>query len=144
VSTTQAVDRPTHTEKATQDESDDQLMDCGMTLPPPSRSPFVYASSLAIDVATMTLVPEADTIEHEVGVVVGRIASQLEKAGLGLADVVKTTCYLRDEQYLDEFRAAYREAFGPGPYPASHTVILGLAGNCRVQIETVAVKSGLA
>ncbi len=103
-----------------------------------AKSPLVYASSLAIDVATMKLVPEADTIANEVDVVLGRISKQLEAKDLTLKDVVKTTCYLRDESYREEFVKAYDAAFAPGPYPVNLTVVLGLAGNCRVQIEVVA------
>lgn len=101
-------------------------------------SPLVYASSLAIDVATMKLVPEADTITNETAVVLERISRQLEAKGFGLADVVKTTCYLSDESYREEFNRAYDAAFAPGPYPVNLTIVLGLAGNCRVQIEVVA------
>jgi 2-iminobutanoate/2-iminopropanoate deaminase len=106
--------------------------------------PFVYASSLAIDVEKMQRLPEADTIANETRVVLQRITAQLEKAGLTLRDVVKTTCYLRDESYRMEFIDAYREVFSPGPYPARCTVVLGLAADCRVQIEAVAATPGLA
>ncbi|MGH3242043.1 MAG: RidA family protein [Spirillospora sp.] len=101
-------------------------------------SPLVYAVSLAIDVATMKRVPEADTVANETRVVLDRLGARLADSGLTLRDVAKTTCYLRDESYYEEFERAYREAFAPGPYPARSTVVLGLAGDCRVQIEAVA------
>lgn len=107
---------------------------------PNEKSPIVFASSLAIDVATMQLVPEADTIANETRVVLERIGRQLEAKGSSLKNVVKTTCYLREERYRDEFVAAYDEAFGPEPYPVNLTLVLGLAGNCRVQIEVVATR----
>lgn len=111
------------------------------TAPAPARSPLVHASALAIDVATMALVPEADTIAHETEVVLARVGARLAAAGLGLEDVVKTTCYLSDERHLAEFSAAYQRAFG-GRLPVTCTVFLGLAGNCRVQIDAVAVRPG--
>lgn len=111
--------------------------------PTPVRGPFAYASSLAISVETMRRVPEADTIANEVRVVLDRISAQLRAKGLALRDVVKTTCYLRDESYRPEFIEAYREAFAPGPFPARCTLVLGLAGDCRVQIEVVAAAPGL-
>lgn len=114
------------------------------TAPATARSPFVYASALAIDVATMRLVPEADTIAHETEVVLARIGARLEANGLGFADVVKTTCYLRDAAHLDEFATAYEKAFAPGPLPVTCTVVLGLAGDCRVQIDVVAARRGPA
>lgn len=104
------------------------------------RSPFAYASALAIDVATMALVPEADTIAHETEVVLARVGARLAASGLTLADVVKTTCYLSDESHLEEFVATYRKAFPEGRLPVTCTVFLGLAGNCRVQIDAVAAR----
>jgi 2-iminobutanoate/2-iminopropanoate deaminase len=103
-----------------------------------TTSPFVYASSLAIDVETMRRVPEAGTIAQETDVVLDRIAARLAHAGLALRDVVKTTCYVSDDAYRMDFVAAYKERFAPGPYPARVTVVLGLAGDCRVQVEAVA------
>ncbi|MFT4233060.1 MAG: RidA family protein, partial [Leucobacter sp.] len=91
-------------------------------------SPIVYASSLAIDVATMKLVPEADTIANETRVVLERISRQLEAQGLGLGDVVKTTCYLSDESHREEFALAYADAFAGRPEPVNLTIVLGLAG----------------
>ncbi|MFT4085420.1 MAG: RidA family protein [Nocardioides sp.] len=111
------------------------------TTPATERSPFVYASALAIDVATMKLVPEADTIEHEIEVVLSRVAARLAAAGLGLEDVVKTTCYVREASDVEEVAAGYAKAF-PGQLPVTNTVVLGLAGNCRVQIDTVAARRG--
>jgi 2-iminobutanoate/2-iminopropanoate deaminase len=105
--------------------------------------PFVYASSLAIDVQKMQRLPGADTIASETRIVLERITAQLERAGLTLRDVVKTTCYLRDESYRGEFLDAYKAAFTPGPYPARATVVLGLAADCRVQIEVVAATGEL-
>jgi 2-iminobutanoate/2-iminopropanoate deaminase len=91
----------------------------------------------------MKRVPEADTIADETRVVLERIQKQLANAGLTLRDIAKTTCYLREESYRMEFVEAYREIFAPGPYPARCTVVLGLAGDCRVQIEAVAAAPGV-
>jgi 2-iminobutanoate/2-iminopropanoate deaminase len=38
-----------------------------------------------------------------------------------------------------EFIEAYRDFFSPGPYPARCSLVLGIAGDCRVQIEVIAV-----
>ncbi|MFD2472052.1 RidA family protein [Amycolatopsis silviterrae] len=101
-------------------------------------APFVYASSLAIDVATMRRVPEAATIAGETAVVFQRIGKQLDAAGLSVKDIVKTTTYVRDESYLEEFEQAYREIFASQDLPARCTVLLGLAGDCRIQVEVTA------
>ncbi|WP_425839929.1 RidA family protein [Streptomyces fractus] len=104
------------------------------------KIPFVHASSLAIDVATMRLVPEAVTIADETRVVLDRVAARLSRHGLTLGDVVKATCYLSDEAHLDEFIDAYDTAFASAPLPVTTMVVLGLAGDCRVQIEVVAAR----
>lgn len=103
------------------------------------RSRVVFASSLAIDVATMALVPAADSIAAETAVVFDRITAQLSAQGLGLADVVRITAYLRDESYLAEFETALHGRLA-GDVPLS-VAVLGLAGNCRVQVEAVALRS---
>jgi 2-iminobutanoate/2-iminopropanoate deaminase len=56
--------------------------------------------------------------------------------------VVKSTCYFSDEAHRFEAIEAYRQAFAPGPYPARCSFTLGLAGDCRVQIEVVAAAPG--
>ncbi|MBS1887873.1 MAG: RidA family protein [Actinobacteria bacterium] len=106
--------------------------------------PFVYASSLAIDIETVRRLPEADTVAAETRIVMEKIEAQLAAAGLARKDIVKTTCYLSDESHRMEFVGAYKEHFGDGPYPARCTVVLGLAGDCRVQIEAVAETSPTA
>jgi hypothetical protein len=69
----------------------------------------------------MKRVPGAGTITQETQIVFERVAARLAAAGLGLGDVVKTTCYLRDESYREEFAQAYRDVFAPGLYPARCT-----------------------
>jgi 2-iminobutanoate/2-iminopropanoate deaminase len=110
-----------------------------VSTPAATRSPFVYTASLAIDVKTTKRIPEADTIANETRIVLERIAERLKPRGCTLRDIVKTTCYLSDEKYRMEFIEAYREAFAPGPYPARCTLVLGLAGDCRVQVDVIAV-----
>jgi 2-iminobutanoate/2-iminopropanoate deaminase len=103
-----------------------------------TKAPFVYASSLAIDVETMRRVPEAGTIAEETDVVLDRIEARLQQSGLSLKDIIKTTCYVSDEAFRMPMIEAYKQRFAPGPYPARVTVVLGLAGDCRVQIEAIA------
>lgn len=103
-----------------------------------SSSPLVYASALAITPETMERAPGADSIADETRIVFERISKQLEAAGVTLSDVIKTTCYLSDETYREEFVTAYEEVFADAPYPVTVVLVLGLAGACRVQIEVVA------
>lgn len=67
------------------------------------------------------------------------LSSVLDAAGLSLADVVKTTCFLAD---VAEF-AAFNEAYGrhvPDPYPARSTFGVGALPKegARVEIEAIA------
>ncbi|MEU6561621.1 RidA family protein [Nocardia nova] len=101
---------------------------------------FVYAAGLAMDPATMRRRADAGTVAEETRICLRNIAVILAETGLGLADVVKTTCYLRDETCRGEFIEAYKDVFGAGPYPARCTFVLGIASDLRVQIEAVAVR----
>jgi 2-iminobutanoate/2-iminopropanoate deaminase len=103
---------------------------------------LVFASAVAIDVSTMRRVAEADTIEHETAVVLSQIADLLGQAGLTLRDIAKTTCYISDEADRMDFIMAYKKHFDPGPYPARCTFVMGLAGDCRVQVDAIADRSG--
>lgn len=104
-----------------------------------ATEPLVFAAALAIDLETMKRVAEADTIANETRVCLRRLEGILREAGCTLRDIAKTTCYLSDEAYRSEFIDAYKEVFEPGPYPARCSFVLGLAGDCRVQIEAIAV-----
>jgi 2-iminobutanoate/2-iminopropanoate deaminase len=100
---------------------------------------LVFASALAIDTKTMKRVPEAKTIADETRIVIKRLESLLAEAGCTLRDVAKTTCFVRDEAYRMEFVFAYKECFDPGPYPSRASYSIGLAGDCRVQIDAIAI-----
>lgn len=100
---------------------------------------FAYASAVAIDVKTMKRLAAADTVGDETRICLEQIENTLKEAGMSRRNVVKTTCYLRDESYRMEFLQAYKAFFGDGPYPCRCTVVLGIAGDCRVQVEATAV-----
>lgn len=101
---------------------------------------FVYAAGLALDPDTMKRRTDAASIAEETRICLENIQLILAEEGLGLRDIVKTTCYLRDESYRGEFIEAYKAVFDPGPYPARCSFVLGLASDLRVQIEAVAAK----
>lgn len=67
-----------------------------------------------------------------------RIAGLLGDAGGGLADVVKTTCFVADIGDFAAFNAAYAELF-PDPPPVRSTVQVGLPPGLLVEIEAVAL-----
>lgn len=105
---------------------------------------LVYAAGLALDPVTTRRRGDAATISDEVQICLENIGTILAEAGLTLDDVVKTTCYLRSDDYRREFIHAYRAAFNPHRYPARCTFVLGLASDLRVQIEAVAVRPAQA
>lgn len=101
---------------------------------------YVFVAGMALD-ENIKRSAEAKTIGDEVRICLGQIEDGLAKAGCTLRDVVKTTCWLSDESYRAEFIEAYREVFAPGPYPARITLVAGIAGDCRVEIDAIAMKS---
>lgn len=101
---------------------------------------LVFAGGMALDLDTLRRKEEADTIANETRVALSEIEDTLKAAGCSLRDVVKTTCYLSDDSYRKECWEAYTEAFAPGPFPARTTFVVGIAGDCRVEIDAVAVR----
>lgn len=101
---------------------------------------YVFAGGMALDLETLKRKPEADTIADETRIALEEIKSILAEAGCTLKDVVKTSCYLSDDSYRKEFWTAYTEVFGEGPYPARTTLVVGIAGDCRVEIDAVAIR----
>lgn len=101
---------------------------------------YVFAGGMALDLETLARKDEADTIANETRVALREIEGVLAAGGCTLQDIVKTTCYLADDAYRKEFWEAYTEVFGPGPYPARTTLVVGIAGDCRVEIDAVALR----
>jgi 2-iminobutanoate/2-iminopropanoate deaminase len=103
-------------------------------------SRLVYTSSSAVNPATRKRVEEADTVYDETKVIIERIERSLGAAGLTLRDLAKVTCFVSDEQHRFDFIYAYRDLLAPGPYPSRATYSIGLVGDCRVQIDAIAVR----
>ena len=90
----------------------------------------------AIDPATQDLL--LGTIEAETERTLRNLGAVLDAAGVGFADVVKTTVFLTD---LGEFAAmnAVYATFFPDPPPARTTVqVAALPKGFRVEIEAIA------
>lgn len=67
------------------------------------------------------------------------VAAILAAAGLGMADVVKTTVYLTDLADFAAMNEVYAAAFGPHA-PARATVqVAALPAGARVEIDAIAV-----
>ena len=65
----------------------------------------------------------------------------LEAAGLGMANVVKTTVFLKDMNDFAQMNAVYAEFFPEGGYPARSAVeVARLPKDASVEIEVIAAK----
>lgn len=100
-----------------------------------------FAAGMAIDMQTLGRLPEADTIGNETRVCLQHVEETLREGGFSLREVVKLTCYLSDDSYRAECYEAIRDVFAPGPYPTRVTLVVGIAGECRVEIEAIAARA---
>ena len=101
---------------------------------------LVFCSGqVGLDPATGKLV--VGGVEAETARVCENLAAVLAAAGLGLADVVKTTVYLVDLADFAAMNAVYGRFF-PAPHPARATVqVAALPAQARVEIEAVAART---
>jgi len=96
-----------------------------------------FSGIVPLDAAGEVVSPTfADQFAH----VMSSIHDALAAAGVGLADVVQTRCYLVAPEYFDEFNRLYREAFVE-PYPSRTTIVAGIAKpGVLLEIEMVAAR----
>jgi 2-iminobutanoate/2-iminopropanoate deaminase len=64
----------------------------------------------------------------------------LEAAGSSLENVVKATVFLKDKADFEIMNEIWRETFSTNP-PARSTILVGLVGEAKAEIEVVAVVS---
>jgi 2-iminobutanoate/2-iminopropanoate deaminase len=94
------------------------------------------AGQVGLDPKTRQLV--AGGFEQETVQVMKNIEAILAAAGLGFADVVNTTIYLKDVGNFAKVNEIYGRYF-TGDYPARTTVgVAALPGNANVEIAVVA------
>ncbi len=100
---------------------------------------MLYASGqLGLDPATGNFVPGGVTEQTEQ--VFKNIRAILEEAGLTIANVVKTTCFLADMSDFAAMNAVYEKQF-TGDFPARSAVaVKTLPKNGLVEIEIIAIK----
>lgn len=80
----------------------------------------------------------AGGVKEETRRVLLNIKAVLEKEGLDMTDVVKTTVYLTDLSLFKEMNEAYSEFFA-SPYPARATIgVMALPKGVSVEIDAVA------
>lgn len=72
--------------------------------------------------------------------VIDNIEATLAKAGLGLADVIRCTCYVTRQENFKAFNEVYARRF-TAPYPGRTTLIVALANpDYLVEIDAVAAR----
>jgi enamine deaminase RidA (YjgF/YER057c/UK114 family) len=103
-----------------------------------------FAGAMAIDLTTISRLAEAETIADETQICLDQLRSTLALGGRTLADIVKLTAYVSDESFRKETWATIRAAFEPGPLPKCVTLVAGIAGDCRVELEAVAYRADKA
>jgi 2-iminobutanoate/2-iminopropanoate deaminase len=96
------------------------------------------AGQVGIDPGTGALV--AGGVAEETARVCENLAAVLAAAGIGLADVVKTTVYVVDLGDFGTVNEVYGRYF-PAPHPARATVqVAKLPAGARVEIDAIAVR----
>jgi len=96
------------------------------------------AGQIALDPATMEVV--AGGIAEQTERVMMNLQNVLAAAGLGLADVVKTTVFAQDMSEFAAMNEVYARFFG-SHRPARSTVgVGGLPRGVRVEIEVIAAR----
>jgi 2-iminobutanoate/2-iminopropanoate deaminase len=101
---------------------------------------FVFTSGqVGLDPASGQIVPGG--IEAQTDRVLKNVQAVLTAAGFGLANVVKTTVYLKDMSHFAAMNAVYAEYFEAegGPAPARSTVeVARLPKDALVEIDVIA------
>ncbi len=77
------------------------------------------------------------TVEEQTRLTLENLRTTIERAGGTLDGVVKCSCFLADPGDFHAFDGVYREFFAPGRRPARTTVVAGLYGGMKVEIEAV-------
>jgi len=98
---------------------------------------FIFCSGqTGIDPATNQVVEGG--VEAEARQVLSNLRAVLEAAGASMANIVKTTVFLRDMNDFAKMNAIYAEFFAD-KYPARSTfAVAGLPKNASVEIEAIA------
>lgn len=97
------------------------------------------SGQIPLDPATMQLVTGG--IEEQTARVIQNLQAVLETAGLTLADVVKTTVFLKDMNNFARMNEAYAKFFGDRPPARSTVEVARLPRDVQVEIEAIAIDS---
>lgn len=100
---------------------------------------FVFlAGQVGIDPATGELADGG--IEGQTDRALKNLMAVLDAAGLSMADVVKTTCFLADINDFAAFNGVYARFVGDPPPARSTFAVAALPRGARVEIEAIAFR----
>lgn len=98
---------------------------------------FVWCSGqIPIDPATNSI--EATTIEDQTRQAISNLKNVLEAAGTSLANVVKTTVFIKDMNDFAALNGVYAEMFGDTKPARSCVEVARLPKDVKVEIECIA------
>ncbi|HVM29668.1 MAG TPA: Rid family detoxifying hydrolase [Candidatus Limnocylindrales bacterium] len=101
---------------------------------------FVFlAGQIGLDPQTGELVDGG--VEAQTERALRNVVAVLDAAGLTMADVVKTTCFLADIGDFDAFNSVYARFVGDPPPARSTFAVAALPRGARVEVEAVAFRS---
>jgi len=100
---------------------------------------FVFLSGqIAIDPATGKLT--GDDAAEQAAQALKNIRAILTAAGLGFAEVVKSTIFLKNMDDFAKVNAIYEESFDKDPPARSTVAVAALPMNALVEIEVIAMR----
>jgi 2-iminobutanoate/2-iminopropanoate deaminase len=101
---------------------------------------FVFVSGqIPLDPATNQLV--TGSFEDQAKRVLDNVAAVLDGAGLTMADVVKTTVFLKNMDNFPRMNAIYATYFSSNPPARSCVEVARLPRDVEIEIEVIAVDS---
>lgn len=81
----------------------------------------------------------AGGVKEQTEQILANIGALLQSQGLSFANVVKTTCFLRDMNDFAAMNEVYATAFSESKPARSTVAVLGLPKDVSVEIEVIAV-----
>ena len=106
-----------------------------------STGRFVLTAGMALDVEKLRRMEAADTVTSEAGICLGNIDKFLRDQGMSSRDIVKITAYVTGHELIDELKAALEAYFAPDTCPVTAFLVVGIAGDCRVELDVIAARS---
>lgn len=102
--------------------------------------PYSHATMAGGFVFLSGMVGDGSTLREQLLSAVKKVETVLQKAGLGLEDVIKVTVYLSSPELFNQLNEAYKEAF-KGNEPARTTVIaLPPLKGALIEVDVIAFK----